>query len=326
MSAPLVECVPNVSEGRDSARIARLVEAVATTPGVTLLHEHAGAGANRSVITFVGDPEPVREAAFRLARACAAEIDLRAHRGAHPRMGALDVCPFVPLRGTSMATCIGLAREVGARVAAELGVPVILYGAAASAPERADLSRVRRGEFENLATKLARPEWTPDYGPPAPHPSAGAFAIGARGILVAFNVTLESRDAALANAIARRVRASGGGLPGVKAIGWTIEEYGRVQVSMNLTDPDTTPPHVVFDRVAALAAAEGVDTYGSEVIGLLPLEALVRAGAARWESEGGGAPPDEAALVVLGMDYLRLDRPLHRFDPSERVLEWRLPA
>jgi glutamate formiminotransferase len=326
MAAPLVECVPNVSEGRDPARIARLVEAVAATPGVTLLHEHAGAGAHRSVLTFVGDPEPVLEAAFRLARACVLEIDLRRHHGAHPRMGALDVCPFVPLRGTPMATCIGVARDLGARVAAELGVPVILYGAAASAPQRADLSRVRRGEFENLATKLARPDWMPDFGPPAPHPSAGAFAIGARGILVAFNVTLESHDAALATAIAQRVRASGGGLAGVKAIGWTIEEYGRVQVSMNLTDPDTTPPHVAFDRVAELAAAEGVDVYGSEVIGLLPLEALLRAGTARWNADGGGSPPDEGALVVLGMDYLRLDRPLHRFDPGERILEWRLPA
>ena len=326
MAAPLVECVPNVSEGRDPARIARLVESVGTAPGVTLLHAHAGAGAHRSVITFVGDPASVREAAFRLARACVAEIDLRQHRGAHPRMGALDVCPFVPLRGESMDTCVELARTLGARVAAELGVPVILYGAAASAPARADLSRVRRGEFENLAAKLARPEWAPDSGPLAPHPSAGAFAIGARGILVAFNVTLESRDAGLATAIAKRVRASGGGLPGVKAIGWTIEEYGRVQVSMNLTDPDTTPPHVAFDRVAALAAAEGVDVYGSEVIGLLPLDALLRAGRARWSADGGGAPPEEAALVVLGMDYLRLDRPLHRFDPAERVLDWRLPA
>jgi glutamate formiminotransferase len=326
MSAPLVECVPNVSEGRDPARIARLVETVATTPGVTLLHEHAGAGAHRSVLTFVGDPEPVGEAAFRLARACVAEIDLRHHRGAHPRMGALDVCPFVPLRGESMQTCVELARDLGARVATELGVPVILYGAAASAPERADLSRVRRGEFENLSAKLARPEWNPDYGPPVPHPSAGAFAIGARGILVAFNVTLESRDATLATAIAKRVRASGGGLAGVKAIGWTIEEYGRVQVSMNLTDPDATPPHVAFDRIAALADAEGVLVYGSEVIGLLPLHALLRAGKARWASHDGGAPPDERALVVLGMDHLRLDRPLHRFDPSERVLEWRLPA
>ena len=322
----MVECVPNVSEGRDPARIARLVATVETTPGVTLLHEHAGPGAHRSVLTFIGDPEPVLEAAIRLARACVAEIDLRVHRGAHPRMGALDVCPVVPLRGTSMETCVGLARTLGARVAAELEVPVILYGAAASAPARADLSRVRRGEFENLASKLARPEWTPDYGPPAPHPSAGAFAIGARGILVAFNVTLESRDAVLATAIARRIRASSGGLYGVKAIGWTIEEYGRVQVSMNLTDPDTTPPHVAFDRIAALAASDGVDVYGSEVIGLLPLSALLRAGMARWNAGDGGEPPDDAALVVLGMDHLRLDRPLHRFDPSERVLEWRLPA
>src|SRR4030095_9487536 len=177
----MIECVPNVSEGRDPARIARLVVAVATTPGVTFLHEHAGAGAHRSVLTFVGDPEPVCEAAFRLARAGVPEIDMRLHRGAHPRMGALDVCPFVPLRGESMQTCVDLARTLGARVGAELGVPVILYGAAATAPERADLSRVRRGEFENLATKLARPEWAPDYGPPAPHPSAGAVALRARG-------------------------------------------------------------------------------------------------------------------------------------------------
>jgi glutamate formiminotransferase len=326
MASPLVECVPNVSEGRDPAGIARLAETVASTAGVTLLHEHAGPGAHRSVLTFVGDPEPVLEAAFRLARACVDEIDLRVHRGAHPRMGALDVCPFVPLRGTTMETCVALARALGAKVAAELEVPVILYGAAASTPARADLSRVRRGEFENLARKLARPDWTPDFGPPAPHPSAGAFAIGARGILVAFNVTLESRDSEMATAIAKRVRASGGGLAGVKAIGWTIEEYGRVQVSMNLTDPDATPPHVAFERIAALAAAEGVEVYGSEVIGLLPLSALLRAGQARWTAGDGGPLPEDTALVVLGMDYLRLDRPLHRFDPSERVLEWRLPA
>jgi glutamate formiminotransferase len=326
MKAPLVECVPNLSEGRDPARIARLAAAVATTPGVGLLHEHAGPGAHRTVLTFVGEPEPVLDAAFRVARACVTEIDLRTHRGAHPRMGALDVCPFVPLRGMAMEACVGLARDLGARVGSELGVPVILYGHAASSPARADLSRVRRGQFEGLARKLARPEWTPDFGPMAPHPSAGAFAIGARGILVAFNVTLESRDVALATSIAERVRASGGGLAGVKAIGWTIEEYGRVQVSMNLLDPDATPPHVAFDRVAALAGAEGVDVYGSEVIGLLPLASLTRAGLHRWALERGGAPPDDSALVVLGMNHLRLDRPLHRFDPRERVLEWRLPA
>jgi glutamate formiminotransferase len=278
------------------------------------------------VLTFVGAPEPVGEAAFRLARACVAEIDLRAHRGAHPRMGALDVCPFVPLRGASMTGCVALAREVGARIGSKLGVPVILYGGAASAPARADLSHVRRGQFEGLAKKLALPEWTPDFGPARPHPSAGAFAVGARGILVAFNVTLESRDAALAGAIAARVRAAGGGLAGVKAIGWTIEEYGRVQVSMNLTDPETTPPHAAYDRVSELAGREGVEVYGSEVIGLLPLAALTRAGLARWRADSAAPAPDDATLVALGMEHLRLDRPLHRFDPRERVLEWRLPG
>jgi glutamate formiminotransferase len=326
MPFSVIECVPNVSEGRDGARIDRLARVVAAVPGVTLLHRDPGAGANRTVFTFVGEPEAVGDAAFRLARAAVAEIDLRRHAGKHPRIGALDVCPFVPLRGTLMETCRGLARSVGARIGAELEVPVFLYAQAATVEARQDLARVRRGQFEGLGPKLQRPEWKPDFGPSVPHPTAGAFAVGARAILLAFNVTLESRDETLATEIATHVRATGGGFPFVKAIGWTIEEYDRVQVSMNLLEPETTPPHVVFDAIRALAAERGVGIYGSEVIGLAPLAALVEAGRHHWSQQAPDEPPPEqASLVVLGMDHLQLDRPLHRFDPHERVLEWRLP-
>ena len=272
----LIEAIPNVSEGRRADVVRALVQTAGEDPDVHLLDWSSDPSHNRSVITLAGEPDPLRAAVLRLAEAAVLRIDLRRHRGVHPRMGAVDVVPFVPLGETPMAACIALARAAGREVAERLHVPVLLYEAAAPAPGRRRLEHVRRGQFEGLATKLRQPGWRPDYGPPQPHPSAGAVAIGARGPLVAFNVDLASDDLDAARRIARTVRASGGGLPHVKAIGVRLSspQRKRVQVSMNLTDYRRTPLSAALARVTREAAREGIRIAGAELVGLVPREAI----------------------------------------------------
>lgn len=270
---PLIECVPNFSEGRDPRVIDALVEAVRTVPGVALLDVHRDAWHHRSVLTFAGEPEPVAAAAFATVRLAVARIDLNRHRGEHPRMGAADVVPFVPLEGATMDDCIALARSVGERIGAELAVPVFLYGRAASRDSRAWLPGIRRRGYEELVERVGRdPAFVPDFGPARLHPTAGATAVGARPILVAFNVALDSGDIALARQIARQVRESDGGLPGVQAKGFLVD--GRAQVSMNLLNVDVTPPFRAFRKVQQLAGERGVDIAYSEIVGLAPARAL----------------------------------------------------
>lgn len=270
----IVECVPNVSEGRDPARLARVAAAVRATPGVTLADVHADPDHHRSVFTFLGEPATVAAGAVALADAVLAEIDMREHRGIHPRIGALDVLPFVPLSDTPMSVAVALAHAVGATLATRHALPVYYYGEAARRPERRALRELRHGEYEGLATRLSVEEGRPDDGPARFDPRRGAVLVGARGVLVAYNVWLASDDLAAARAIAREVRASGGGLPTVQALGLPLASRGRVQVSMNLLDHRVTPIPAAYDRVAQAAARRGIAIERAELVGLAPRAAF----------------------------------------------------
>ncbi|HXW66382.1 MAG TPA: glutamate formimidoyltransferase [Thermoplasmata archaeon] len=269
------ECVPNFSEGRDPAKVARIADAAREVPGVAVLDVESDPAHHRSVITLVGEGDALVDAVLRMMRVATATIDLTQHRGEHPRMGATDVVPFVPLGGASMAEAVGLAERLGERVASELGIPVYLYAAAARRPERADLAKVREGQFEGIRETIATdPARAPDFGPARVHPTAGAVAIGARPVLIAYNVYLTTGDVGVAKRIARTVRARDGGLPEVKALGFEIPERQRAQVSMNLTDYRVTPVHVAFEAVRRAAESSGVGVEESEIVGLVPEDAL----------------------------------------------------
>jgi glutamate formiminotransferase len=271
LPAPLVECVPNFSEGRRAEILEVILLAVHRVPGAVLLDSSSDPDHNRSVVTLAGRPEAVQDAAFAAVEVAARRIDLRAHRGEHPRIGAADVIPFVPLRGIPMPECAGLARAFGRRVGEELGLPVYLYGEAALRPERKLLAAVRKGEYEGLAAAIQTdPARAPDFGP-ARLGSAGAVAVGARAPLIAFNVYLDTCDLKIARAVARRVRASAGGLPALQALGLMVG--GLAQVSMNLTDYAQTPIPRAYEAVRAEAARMGVDVKRSELIGLIPRQA-----------------------------------------------------
>jgi glutamate formiminotransferase len=271
---PLIECVPNISEGRRSPLVEMLAGEARAVPGVRLLDYSADPSHNRSVFTLAGDREGLRTAVLRMAWGAVRTIDLRSHRGEHPRLGAVDVVPFIPLGDTPMSACVDLAREVGQAIAERLKVPVYLYGEAASREGRRRLEDIRRGQFEGLAAKMHMADWAPDFGPSAPHPTAGATVVGARQLLIAFNVNLATTQVAVAKRIAAAVRESSGGLRSVKALGLSLPARGIVQVSMNLTNFAETSIQTVFDRVVAEADREGVEVLDSELIGLIPEAAL----------------------------------------------------
>ena len=271
MTAPLVECVPNFSEGRDAATIDALRSVIAAVAGVHLLDVQSDAAHNRSVFTFVGNPNATVEAAFAAMRVATERIDLTNHAGEHPRMGATDVVPFVPVTGITMQECVGLARQLGERAGKELAIPVFLYAKAATRPEHERLPDIRKGEFEALRERTL----APDFGPPKVHPTAGVTAIGARPFLVAFNVYLDTQEIAVAKDIAKEIRTSSGGLPGVQASGFIVD--GLAQVSMNLLDIDITSPAVVFNAIKARAEKRGVGVQYSEIVGLVPERALIGA-------------------------------------------------
>ena len=271
MTAPLVECVPNFSEGRDPATIDALRAAITAVPGAQLLDVQSDTAHNRSVFTFVAPPAAAVAAAFAAMRVAQQRIDLTKHAGEHPRMGATDVVPFVPVAGVTMEECVQLARQLGERVAKELQIPVFLYAKAATRVERERLPDIRKGEFEGLRGRTLEP----DFGPPRVHPTAGATAIGARPFLVAFNVYLDTQEIAVAKEIAKQIRTSSGGLPGVQASGFIVD--GLAQVSMNLLDIDITSPAVVFNAIKARAEKQGVGVQYSEIVGLIPERALVGA-------------------------------------------------
>ncbi|MDI7268539.1 MAG: glutamate formimidoyltransferase, partial [Myxococcota bacterium] len=316
----IVECVPNFSEGRDRAAIDALADAVRSVDGVRLLDVDPGAGANRTVITFVGEPEAALEAGFRAIRAAAERIDMRRHKGEHPRIGATDVFPFVPVSGVTMAECVRLARDLGRRVWDELCIPVYLYEHAATRPERRSLAAIRAGEYEGLARKLADPAWAPDFGEPVLNERSGATAIGARKFLVAYNVNLNTKDRRAASRIAKAIRERG--LP-IRAIGWLIPEYRRAQVSMNLLDFEEAGLADAFDEVCRLADAEGLRVTGSEIVGLVPEKALLDAGRRYLKRQGRSTGLPRADLCDIAVMTLGLND-VTRFDPSERIVERRI--
>lgn len=276
----MIECVPNFSEGRDASVVNALESAIRSVTGSLVLHRTSDQDHNRSVITFAGDSEQVLESAVRVAAKAAELIDLNHHRGVHPRIGALDVLPFVPLGDETLDHCTALAHRAGHRIWNELGIPVYFYEAAAMRADRRKLEDVRRGQFEGLREAVATdPDKRPDLGGPALHPTAGAAIVGARNILIAFNINLKTTNVAAAKIIAKRIRASGGGFPGLKAMGLPLLSRDLVQISMNITDIRAAPLHVVYSEVARLAAAEGVEVEESELIGLLPRTAVETAAA-----------------------------------------------
>ena len=274
---PIIECIPNVSEGRRPDIVERLVAAVRNTPGVRLLDHSSDTSHNRSVLTLVGDGDALTSAILSLFAEAVDSIDLRTHIGEHPRLGAVDVVPFVPIEGVTMAECVALAKEVGAAVAERFGIPVFLYDEASDNPLRKNLEDIRRGEFEGLAMKMALPGWSPDFGPRAPHESAGASVIGARMPLIAYNINLNTDRLDVAKKIAAAIRHSSGGLRYVKAMAVQLEDRNLAQVSINLTNFQKTPMHRVFDMVAREAARYGVTVLESEIVGLVPSAALIGA-------------------------------------------------
>ena len=342
----LVECVPNISEGR-RPEIYDAVAAAAAVPGVTVLNVDPGVETNRTVITFVGEPEAVLEGAFQLIRKGVELIDMASHRGAHPRIGAVDVVPFIPVAGVTMDECVALARKLAERVGRELAVPVYLYEYACSVPERRNLADIREGEYEGCAKKVADPKWKPDFGPAKFVARTGAIVIGARKFLVAYNVNLNTLDKRLANRVAFDIRERGrmkrddagnpvidakgepvwepGILKSVKAVGWVIPEYGCAQVSINLTDLDITPLHVAFDTSDERARDRGLRVTGSEIVGLVPLSVLLDAGRHYLGRMGRPTGVPESALVHNAIRSLGLND-VKPFDPKERVIEYRLAS
>ena len=273
--AKIVECIPNFSEGRNQETISELVALAKSVPGVTLLDHSSDTSHNRSVFTLVGDLDAVAEAAFLLAKLASEKIDLTKHQGEHPRMGAVDVIPFVPIKDVTVEECIEISKKVGERISKELSIPVFLYEDSASAPSRVNLAAIRKGQFEGMAEKITQPEWAPDYGERKIHPTAGVVAVGARMPLVAFNVNLNTSDITIANNIAKIIRGSSGGFKYCKGIGVMLEDRNIAQVSMNMVNYEGTPLYRVFELIRIEAARYGVSIIGSEVIGLTPAKALI---------------------------------------------------
>ncbi len=344
----IIECVPNFSEGCDSSVIRAITDQIETVDSVRLLDVDPGQATHRTVVTFAGSPERVIEAAVRAARKASELIDMRQHRGEHPRFGALDVCPLVPVAGISMEETVAHARELARRLGEEVGLTVYCYEYAATSEARRNLADVRAGEYEGLEQKLAQAEWKPDFGPSEFNPRSGATAVGAREFLVAYNINLNTTSTRRANAVAFDVREKGrikrkgdpltgvivrddkgepvwipGSLQSVKAIGWYIEEYGIAQISMNLTNLGVTPVHVAFEEASKRAQARGLRVTGSELVGMIPLQAMLDAGAyfLRQQQRSLGEP--ESELIKIGVKSLGLDD-LVPFDPEEKIIEYKL--
>ena len=348
MITKLIECVPNFSEGRDMSVIRQITAEIESVEGVRLLHVDPGRATNRTVVTFTGAPDEVVEAAFRAVRKAAELIDMSRHKGAHPRMGATDVCPLVPLSGITMEETVAYAHRLAERIGKELQIPVYCYEYAAFREERRNLANCREGEYEGLRVKLKDPAWKPDFGPAVFNRRSGATAVGARNFLIAYNVNLNTTSVRRANAIAFDVREKGrvkrkgdrltgeiirdrrgepvflpGSLKAVKAIGWYIEEYGIAQISMNLTDIKTTPVHVAFDEVCRKAEARGVRVTGSEIVGLVPLNVLLDAGRYFLHKQKRSTGIPEKELLKIAIKSLGLND-LYAFDPQQKIIEYRM--
>ena len=342
----LVECVPNFSEGNDLSIIKQITDQVETVEGVRLLDVDPGKATNRTVVTFVGEPEPVIEAAVRAVRKAAELIDMSKHQGEHPRFGATDVCPLVPVAGLTMEETVAYAHELGRRLGEEVGITGFFYESAAKTPARRNLAVVRQGEYEALPQRLADPAWKPDFGPAKFNPRSGATAVGARDFLVAYNVNLNTTSTRRANSIAFDVREKGrikregdpvtgpivkdeqgnpvwipGALKCVKGIGWFIEEYGVAQISMNLTNISVTPFHIAFDEVCKRAEARGIRVTGSELVGLIPLQAVLEAGRFFLRKQHRSTGVSNRELIKIAVKSMGLDE-LTPFDPQKKIIEY----
>ncbi len=339
----IVECVPNFSEGKDRKIIDAIAAEAGKVDGARLLNVEPDADYNRTVVTIAGSPDAVTEAAFLTVKKAAELIDMAKHVGEHPRMGATDVVPFVPVQNMTMDECVECAKKLGKRIGDELGIPVYLYEFAASSPERRNLANVRKGQYEGLPEKFANPEWKPDFGSPVFNAKSGATAVGARKFLIAYNVNLKDDNVEAANEIALRLRESGrvltdaegnklrdangnlmkqpGRLKEVKGMGFLLEKFGIAQVSMNLTDFEITPPHVAFEEARKEALSLGVEVNGCEVVGLIPKKALIMAGDYYIAEAGMSPDTDERQKVELAVEKLGLNA-LNPFDPDKKVIEY----
>lgn len=335
MEKRIIECVPNFSEGRDMGIIKQITDVIESVEGVRLLDVDPGRDTNRTVVTFVGDPEAVVEAAFRGVRKASELIDMSKHHGEHPRMGATDVCPLVPVSGITMEETVVYARRLARMIGEELSIPVYCYENAALEEKRRNLANCRAGEYEGLRKKLADPEWKPDFGPAVFNERSGATAVGARDFLVAFNINLNTTSSRRANAIAFDVREKGrmvkgengemANIPGtlkcVKAIGWYIKEYGIAQISMNLTNISVTPVHIAFDEVCRKADARGIRVTGSELVGLIPLKSMLDAGRYFLEKQERSTGVSDEELVKIAVKSLGLSD-ISKFNPGEKIIEY----
>ncbi len=346
MSKKLVECVPNFSEGRDMSIIKQITDEIESVEGVKLLDVDPGKATNRTVVTMVGTPDEVVEAAFKAIKKASQLIDMSKHTGEHPRMGATDVCPFVPIANLTMEETVGYARKLAKRVGEELEIPIYCYEFAAFEEKRTNLANCRAGEYEGLSNKFKNPDWKPDFGPAVFNPQTGATAIGARNFLVAYNINLNTTSTRKANAIAFDVREAGrikrvggtiagkiikdengnpvrvaGSLKKTKAIGWYIEEYGVAQISMNLTDITVTSVHKAFDEVSERATIRGIRVTGSELVGLVPLQAILDAGKHYLSKQQRSLGIEEAEIIKIAVKSLGLDE-LKPFNPEEKIIEY----
>ena len=344
----LIECVPNFSEGRDPAILKQITDVIESVEGVTLLDVDPGKATNRTVVTFVGEPAAVTEAAFQAIKKACELIDMSKHSGEHPRMGATDVCPLIPIAHISMEETAQWARRLGERVGRELDLPIYLYEAAASTPERKNLAVIRSGEYEGLPEKLANPAWKPDFGPARFNAKSGATVIGARDFLIAYNVNLNTTSVRRANSVAFDVREKGrvlndpatgkplkdaqgeplreaGLLKGVKAIGWYIEEYGIAQISMNITDISATPLHLAFEACCKSADSRGMRVTGSELVGLVPLQVMLAAGKYFLHKQQRSVGVSDTELIKIAVKSMGLDE-LGPFDPQRKIIEYNLDA
>lgn len=344
-SNAIIECVPNFSEGRNMDIIKQITNEIEKIEGVRLLDVDPGKATNRTVVTFVGNPQAVVDAAYLAIKKAGEIIDMRTHTGEHPRMGATDVCPLIPVSGITMEETVVFAKQLAERVGADLGIPVYLYEYAAAADYRRNLADIRSGEYEGLANKITKPEWKPDYGPAVMNEQSGGTVIGARDFLIAYNVNLNTTSTRRANAVAFDIRVKGrqkkdekgkvvkdangepvwepGLLKCVKAIGWYIEEYGIAQISINLTNSVVTPLHVLFDTACERATARGLRVTGSELVGLVPLKAMLDAGEYFLRKQQRSVGVGEAELIRIAVKSLGLDE-LGPFDPQKKIIEYQL--
>ncbi len=333
----IVECVPNFSEGKDMNLIGKITDEIKSVDGVVLLDVDPGKDTNRTVVTFAGSPEGVSEAAFLAIKKASELIDMSKHKGAHARMGATDVCPFVPVSGVSMDDCIEISKKVGKRVGEELGIPVYLYANSAQRKERKRLPDIREGEYEALAEKLKDKEFEPDFGKPEFNKKSGATAIGARGFLIAYNVNLNTRQKKIANKIAKRIREKGrvvknketglketipGMFKGVQGMGWYIEEYKMAQITVNILDFNESPLYRIFDESERLANEFGARVTGSEIVGLIPLKALLDAGIHYLKKQGSSTGVSEREILRVAVQSMGLNE-VSEFNVDERIIEYR---